>query len=69
MSCTREMRPTPMAPMLMRLLGANWPNTLAGTMAGKPATAAAPMLDLRKPRRDTLRTFFISCSVFPGTWL
>ena len=42
-SCPREMRPVPMAPMLMRLLGACAPKTEEGTIAGKPeATAAAP---------------------------
>src|ERR1039457_5126003 len=37
-SWIREMRPFPMAPTLMRLLGAVCPNTEDGTMAGKPAT-------------------------------
>ena len=33
------MRPTPIAPTLMRLLGAVAPNTLDGTIAGKPIAA------------------------------
>jgi hypothetical protein len=52
-SWVREMRPTPMAPMLMRLLGAFWPNTVDGTIAGKPATAAAPRLVFRIDRRES----------------
>ncbi len=36
MSCPREMRPTPMAPILICLLGANCPKTREGTMVGKP---------------------------------
>src|ERR1035441_752072 len=51
-SCPREMRPTPIAPMLMRLLGAFWPKTVDGTIAGKPATAAAPRLVFMIDRRD-----------------
>src|SRR5215470_15950016 len=42
-SWTREMRPMPIAPILMRLLGAFCSKTLAGTMVGKPAAAAAVM--------------------------
>src|ERR1700677_3715120 len=54
-SCTREMRPTPIAPMLMRFEGASCPKTLDGTMAGKPATATAP--------RPCLRNFLRDCPV------
>src|SRR5262245_61514393 len=44
MSCPREMRPVPIAPMLSRLLGEVAPKTLLGTMAGKPAaTVDAPI--------------------------
>src|ERR1700760_2936472 len=57
MSCPREMRPTPIAPTLMRLLGAYWPNTLAGTIAGKLATAAAPNPVFRNLRRDNFLLF------------
>src|ERR1700733_5791822 len=42
MSWPREMRPTPMAPMLMRFDGASWPKTEEGTRVGKTMTAAAP---------------------------
>src|SRR5512146_3511289 len=52
MSCPREMRPTPMAPTLMRLLGAYCPNTVAGTMVGNPTTAAVLKLFFRKLRRE-----------------
>ena len=41
MSWPREIRPTPIAPMLIWLLGACAPSTEAGTMVGKPA--AGPM--------------------------
>ena len=54
MSCPREMRPTPMAPTLMRLLGAYWPNTLDGTMVGNASAAAAPAPVFRNARRDDL---------------
>ena len=37
-SWPREMRPVPIAPTLIRLLGAAAPRTDDGTMAGKPAT-------------------------------
>ena len=52
MSCTREMRPTPMAPTLICLLGAYWPKTDDGTMVGKPATAAAPAAVFRNLRLE-----------------
>src|SRR4051794_40979464 len=58
MSWPREMRPAPIAPMLMRLLGDADPKTDAGTMAGKPAaadaTAAALPTDDRNDRRVRL---------------
>src|SRR6266702_8641287 len=53
------MRPTPMAPTLMRLLGAIWPKTDRGTMVGNPATTTAPDAVLRKLRRETLPIFFM----------
>ena len=39
-SWTRAMRPAPIWPTFMRLEGANWPKTEAGTMEGKPMAAA-----------------------------
>ena len=39
MSWSREIRPTPMAPILILLLGAFLPITEAGTIVGKPVTA------------------------------
>src|SRR5580704_18313286 len=58
------MRPTPMAPMLMRLLGAICPKTDAGTMVGKPATAVAAVAVRRKLRRETLRIVFIASPLY-----
>jgi hypothetical protein len=40
--------------MLMRLLGANCPNTEDGTIAGNPIAATAPSPVFKKPRRETL---------------
>jgi len=42
MSWPREIRPHPMAPMFVRLDGANGPTTDAGTIAGNPETSEAP---------------------------
>src|ERR1035441_10889336 len=53
------MRPTPMAPTLMRLLGAICPKTDEGRIVGKPATAATPTDVFRKLRRETLPIVFI----------
>jgi hypothetical protein len=39
--------------MLMRLLGAYCPNTVAGTMAGNPTAAAAPSPVFKNLRRET----------------
>src|SRR5216683_4366647 len=67
-SWTREMRPTPMAPMLMRLLGESCPKTLDGTMVGKPAAAAAPSDVFRNVLRDDMMVFVLSfmlCLSFP----
>src|SRR5690606_24793610 len=36
-SCTRAIRPQPICPILILLLGAFLPNTLAGTILGMPA--------------------------------
>jgi len=56
MSCPREIRPTPIAPTLIRLLGDVLPKTVAGTIAGNPAAtvvaAAALPAVARKDRRD-----------------
>src|SRR6266446_2285896 len=66
-SWTREMRPTPMAPMLMRLLGESCPKTLDGTMVGKPAAAAAPSDVFRNVLRDDTVVFVLSfISVSPS---
>src|SRR5215472_19319174 len=54
MSWPREMRPTPIAPTLMRLEGALCPKTDAGTMAGKAAPAAMAAPPLRNLRRFNL---------------
>jgi hypothetical protein len=48
------MRPTPIAPTLIRLLGAFSPKTLEGTMVGKLMAAAAPIF------RKFLRVSFIA---------
>jgi hypothetical protein len=52
------MRPTPIAPIVIWLLGADFPNTDAGTMAGNPATtdvaAKALPADERNERRECL---------------
>jgi hypothetical protein len=50
MSCPREMRPVPMAPTLIRLLGAVAPKTEAGTIEGKPRTVVAPTPWAAMPR-------------------
>jgi hypothetical protein len=49
-----------MHPMLIRLLGAYWPNTDDGTIAGNPIAAAAPSPVFRNPRRDTRREFSLA---------
>src|SRR5436305_4546989 len=51
-SWTREIRPTPIAPTLMRLLGAYCPNTDGGTIAGNPAIAAVAPAVRRKVLRE-----------------
>ncbi len=51
MSCPREMRPTPMAPIVMRFEGAVAPKTELGTMAGNPAAMAPETEVLRNARR------------------
>jgi hypothetical protein len=48
------MRPTPMAPTLIRLLGESCPKTVDGTMVGKPAAAATPSEVFRKVLRDDI---------------
>src|ERR1017187_2634093 len=61
-SWPREMRPTPMAPTLMRLLGAICPKTEDGRMVGKPTAAVAAAAVLRKLRRETA---LLRCMVSP----
>jgi hypothetical protein len=55
MSWPRAMRPAPITPTLMRLLGAFWPNTVEGTMAGKPMAAAV----CSTRRRESLLMTFV----------
>ena len=57
-----DMDPTPMAPMLMRLLGAFFPNTLAGTRVGRCSAIAVPAADLKVSFRNFLlpTAFFVS---------
>src|SRR5579862_4039855 len=64
MSWPREMRPAPMAPTLMRLLGAYWPKMRDGTMAGN-ANAAAPAVVFRNSRRvEFINLVFIWVPMF-----
>src|SRR5687767_9075291 len=68
-SCPREMRPVPMAPTLMRLLGDVAPNTEAGTMAGKPAAtddATIPLPAVARNRRRSIRSLGMVGSVTEG---
>src|SRR4051812_43132661 len=51
-SWLRPMRPLPIAATFIRLLGANLPNTEAGTMEGKPNNAEALIVVLKNSRRD-----------------
>jgi hypothetical protein len=50
MSCTREILPTPIAPMLIRFEGAVAPKTLRGTMVGNPDARAPATVPLMKAR-------------------
>jgi hypothetical protein len=52
------MRPTPIAPTLIRLLGAFRPNTFAGTMEGKLNTTEVPNAVLAVLLRNSLRDCF-----------
>ena len=61
MSWPREMRPAPMAPMLMRLEGAVAPKTELGTMAGNPAAMAVVTEPWMNPRLVVL----MECSLGP----
>jgi hypothetical protein len=67
MSCEVEIRPVPIAPTFIRLLGAFFPNTLAGTMLGKFANAMVPAVALRLffknflREEDTFDFFIWSC--------
>ena len=49
------MRPVPMAPTLMRLLGAEAPKTEAGTIDGKPAATSEPATPLPTPAMNLRR--------------
>jgi hypothetical protein len=56
-----------MAPTLIRLLGEVGPKTLAGTIVGKPAVAAAPRAVFKNVLRDDTAAsvlVFISCVSF-----
>src|SRR5438309_944505 len=63
MSCSREIRPVPIAPTLIRLLGASCPKTNAGTMVGKLLIAS----DEADPLEDVLHEdgVFIISLVMP----
>jgi hypothetical protein len=65
--CTREMRPTPIAPMLMRVLGAICPSTLDGTIVGKPAAAATPAAVFTKLRREIRFVLIFIAFLLPRT--
>jgi hypothetical protein len=54
--------------MLMRLLGAFCPNTVDGTIAGKPAAATAPKDIFRNALRGESTLVFISAIVRPPIW-
>src|SRR5262245_44293016 len=54
-SWPREMRPVPIAPTLIRLLGDVAPNTEAGTMAGKPAATDEAIIPLPAVARNRRR--------------
>src|SRR4029078_8345408 len=59
-SCTREIRPVPIAPILIWLLGAFAPSTDAGTIDGKPAATdearRPPPVVAMNSRRDVPRS-------------
>jgi hypothetical protein len=46
------MLPTPIPPIVMRLLGASAPNTRDGMIDGNPATMPATVEPFRRPRLD-----------------
>ncbi len=54
MSCPREMRPTPIAPTLMRLLGAYCPKTLRRHNRRKTQRCRGSQSGFQKLRRETL---------------
>ena len=57
MSWTREMRPTPIAPTLMRLLGAYCPKTEEGRIVGTPIAALAATPVFTNLRLENLPLF------------
>ena len=67
------MRPVPIAPILMRLLGAFGPNTDAGTIVGNPATrmdeAPNPLpTAFKNSRRNNGHTVFTISSLPETLW-
>jgi hypothetical protein len=64
-SWTREIRPFPIAPMLMRFPGDRLPSTDEGTMAGNPPamddkTTALPVVIMKSRRDEAMRRFPIA---------
>jgi ABC-type nitrate/sulfonate/bicarbonate transport system permease component len=59
MSCEVEILPHPIDATLIRLLGAFFPNTLAGTMVGIPLKIRDPVANLA----DVLRKFLRLCAL------
>ena len=55
MSCTIDIRPVPIAPTLIRLPGAFFPNTDAGTIEGKPIAMVVPTTVFTELLRNSLR--------------
>src|SRR5680860_24940 len=53
-------RPQPIWPILILLLGASLPKTLAGTMLGKPTIAAVPKVVLLINFRLCISLFFVN---------
>ena len=63
MSWVVEMRPQPMDATLIRLLGAFFPNTLAGTMDGKLSAREVPRTVFAVLLRNSLR-LVVDCLLF-----
>ena len=67
MSWSLEILPTPMAPMLILLLGASLPITWAGTMVGNPSEAipvATPVLTVDFMKSLLLNPLFSAIAYF-----